>query len=298
MENSVASGKYVIITPARNEDQFIAKTISSVILQTIRPLRWVIVNDGSTDGTKKIVESYLDKFKFIKLINLERDGDRNFGGKAIAFSRGVAELQSLDYDFIGNLDADISMAPDYYQSIIKYFDADSRLGIAGGIVYTKTGKRFSTSDETIDSVGGAVQLFRRPCFEAVGGYMLLICGGEDAAAEIRARMLGWTVRKFPDHKVFENRRTGSAEASLLVSKVREGRRFYSLGYGLLFYIVRCLYRTKENPFIIGSIAALYGFMGSFLSRRPVLLPQDEVEYLRSEQRQRLMRIPAKLLGLK
>jgi glycosyltransferase involved in cell wall biosynthesis len=298
VRNSIENRKYVIITPARNEEDFIARTITAVISQTLRPLRWLIVNDGSTDGTRKIVESYLKRYDFIKLVNLERDGDRNFGGKVIAFSRGVLELQNLDYEFIGNLDADISVPPDYYRSIIKYFDADPKLGIAGGIVYTKVGKRFSTSDKTLDSVGGAVQLFRKRCFEAVGGYMLLDCGGEDAGAEIKARMLGWTVRKFPDCKVFEHRRTGSAEASLLRSKVREGRRFYSLGYALLFYAIRCIYRSKDRPFIIGSIAAFYGFMESYLRRRPILLPQDEVAYLRSEQRQRLKRIPAILLGLR
>ena len=173
MKSSIERQRYVIVTPARNEEGFIANTIQAVISQTLKPLRWIIVNDGSTDRTQEIVELYLGRFDFITLVNLKRDGDRNFGSKAIAFSCGVSELKNLDYDFIGNLDADISLEPDYYQSIIDFFEKDPKLGIAGGIVYTRVGSRYSTSDRTTDSVGGAVQLFRRPCLEAIGGYLLL-----------------------------------------------------------------------------------------------------------------------------
>jgi len=298
VNSSIESKRYVVITPARNEEAFIADTIQAVISQTLRPLKWIIVNDGSTDKTREIVESYVKRYNFIKLLNLERGGDRDFGRKAVAFSHGLANLQNLDYEFIGNLDADITMAPDYYHNVIKYFTTDPQLGVVGGIVYTKIGERFFTYDETLDSVAGAVQLFRKACFEAVGGYIPLKLGGIDTVAEIKARMLGWTVRKLPDQKVIENRRMGSPMASPLGIKLREGRQFYSLGYGLLFFTMRCIYRSKDSPFIIGSIASLYGFLESFLLRQPVLPQKEIVAYLRSEQRQRLKRLPATLLGLK
>lgn len=298
MRNFSNDAKYVIITPARNEQDFIIYAIESIISQTQRPFRWVIVNDGSTDETKEVVEPYLKKHEFIKLVNLERGGDRNFGRKAIAFSRGMVEIQNLDYGFIGNLDADISVEPSYYQTILQEFYADPKLGIGGGIVYTKIDNRFSTSDETPDSVGGAVQFFRRACFEEVGGYTPLQYGGIDAAAEIKAKMLGWKIRKFPKLKVLEHRRTGSAKARPVEAKFHEGRRFYSLGYGLLFYVLRCFYRVKDPPFVIGSIAALIGYMESLIRRRPILLPSDVVTYLRTEQIQRLKRIPGKLIDSK
>lgn len=298
MNTSVESKKYVIITPARNEEFFITDTIQAVISQTLKPLMWVIVNDGSTDKTSEIVETYAKKYDFIRLLNLERDGDRDFSRKAIAFSHGLATVQKLDYEYIGNLDADISMAADYYHNIIQHFNNDLKLGVVGGIVYTKIGEKLLTYDETLDSVAGAVQLFRRSCFEAIGGYVPLKLGGIDTVAEIKARMLGWKVRKLPDQKVFENRRMGSPMASPLGIKLREGRQFYSLGYGLVFFTMRCIYRYKDNPFIIGSIAALYGFLESLFRRQPILPQSDIVEYLRSEQRQRLKRLPAILLGLK
>jgi glycosyltransferase involved in cell wall biosynthesis len=279
--------KYVVITPAHNEQGYIKYAIQSILSQTLKPLRWVIVSDGSTDKTKDIVKDYIGKYEFIKLINLERDGGHNFGRKSIAFKRGLSELHDIEYDYIGNLDADIYLEPGYYENVLQKFYEDKKLGIAGGIVYTKVGNSFSTFDETLDSVGGAVQLFRRPCFEAVGGLVPLEYGGEDAAAEIKAKMLGWKVRKYPEQKVFEQRRTGSAGLSLLGSKVREGQRFYSLGYDALFYLVRCIYRLKDRPYIIGSIAALYGFFGSIIRCKPILLPPQVVTHLRSEQRQRL-----------
>lgn len=287
MINSKDDPKYVIITPARNEQDFIVHTVESIISQTLRPLRWIIVNDGSTDNTEAIVQEYVRKHDFIELVNLNRNGNRNFGKKAMAFRRGMAEIQDLDYEFIGNLDADISLEQNYYRSIINKFYEDHKLGVAGGIVYTKIGNRFSTSDETLDSVGGAVQLFRKLCFVEIGGYIPLAWGGIDAAAEIKARMLGWKVRKFAEHKVLEYRRTGSAGMSLIENKIREGRRFYSLGYDASFYLLRCIYRVKDRPFIIGSVLSCYGFLESIIRRRPILLPTDLVLFLREEQRQRL-----------
>ena len=277
---------FVIITPAHNEEDFITKTIDSMISQTLRPMRWVIVNDGSVDRTRAVVERFL-KYDFIRLINIERSDGRHFGKKVHAFRRGLLDLEGIPYDYIGNLDADISFERDYFESILREFERDHTLGLAGGIVYTRMGETFVTQDQTLDSVGGAVQLFRRSCFEQVGGYIPLEFGGEDAAAEIMARMKGWRVRKFPNCRVFEDRRTGTASANPLAARVKEGRRFHSLGYGILFYFLRCLYRAKDRPLFLGSAAALYGFLQSKFQRHAIVLPREVVRYLRDEQRQKL-----------
>ncbi|HEY5705678.1 MAG TPA: glycosyltransferase family A protein [Terrimicrobiaceae bacterium] len=280
---------FVIITPAHNEEEFIANTIESMLSQTMRPLRWVIVNDGSIDGTRTVVERFLTH-SFIRLVNIERREGRHFGMKAEAFRRGLLELNDISYDYIGNLDADISLRPDYFESILNEFERDRSLGLAGGIVYTKMGETFVTQDKTLDSVGGAVQLFRRSCFEQVGGYISLEFGGIDAAAEITARMKGWRVRKFLNCRVYEHRRTGTASAHPFAARVKEGRRFHSLGYGVLFYFLRCLYRAKDRPLFLGSAAAFYGFLESIFRGRPIVLPREVVQYLREEQRQKLRAI--------
>lgn len=280
----------IIVTPAHNEEAFIEKTLDSMIAQTLRPLRWVVVNDASSDGTREIVERYASRHDFIRLVNVERAPGRHFGNKVFAFNRGMNEVRDVDYEYIGNLDADISLERDYYESVVREFEKDSQLGIAGGKVYTRVGDRFITHDETLSHVGGAVQLFRRKCFQDVAGYMPLPFGGIDAAAEITARVKGWRVRKFPSLKVLEHRRTGTAQRSLLGAKVHEGRRMYSLGYDPLFFFLRCVFRSVDQPFVIGSVAAFVGYFGSLLQGQPVLLPEDVVAFSRAEQRQRLRSI--------
>jgi glycosyltransferase involved in cell wall biosynthesis len=282
-----------LITPARDEAAFVARTIQSVASQSVRPVRWVIVNDGSTDRTREIVESRAEALDFIRVINLPT-GPRNFARKALAFAQGLSSLGDLEYDFIGNLDADIALQPDYYEQMLGEFGRNPRLGIAGGVIYTRIGERFLTSDESEHSVAGAVQLFRKECFRAVGGYVPLEHGGIDAVAEIKARMLGWEVRKFLGHKVFEQRRTGTAQAGALTARVREGRRFHSLGYGLMFYLLRSAYRIMDPPVIIGSLAALYGYLGSYLRRAPIAVPADVAAYSRTEQQERLRTLRRKI----
>ena len=281
---------YVIITPAHNEEAFIEETISSMVAQTVLPLCWVIVDDASTDRTGLIVKEATERFPFIKLLTLQREQGRNFARKAVAFSVGWNAIQDLDFQYIGNVDADMSFGPEYFHNILQYFADAPQLGIAGGIVYTRFTDKFVTYDTTADSVGGKVQLFRRACFESVGGYMPLKDGGIDTAAEIMARMNGWIVRKsFKDH-TFEHRRTSFAWGSPLKAKVREGRHFHSLGYDPRFYFMRCIYRIKEYPFVIGSMSALWGYVSRMISREPAALPAEVVNYLRKEQRAKLRRV--------
>ena len=278
---------YVLVTPAHNEALFIEHTISSILSQTIKPLRWVIVNDGSSDNTGAIIEQAIRGHDFIRLIDIDRSGGRDFGRKAVAFRHGLDSLNGLDYDFIGNLDADISVQPHYYEAVLRSFSSDLSLGIVGGAVHHSVGEKYYTTDTTLDSVGGAVQLFRRACFEEVGGYQPLPLGGIDAAAEIHAKMLGWKVAKIPELIALEHRETGCALIGPVAAHVRLGRRFYSLGYSPLFYFLRCLYRIKDRPYFVGSIAALYGYVASRIMNQPIMLSQEIVHYLRQEQRRKI-----------
>ena len=290
MKLEQAAVPYVTITPAHNEEKFIEKTILSMINQKFRPLKWVIVNDGSTDRTREVIEKYLYQNKFIELLNVERDKERSFGKQPGRLTWRTV-FERVDYEFIGNLDADIFLEPDYYANILQLFAKDPKLGVCGGIIYTTVGSTFVTSDQTLDSVAGAVQLFRRECFMDIGGgYMPLPYGGIDAAAEIIAKMKSWSVQKSPKNKAYEQRQTGTATSSPLVACYRLGRRFHSLGYGLIFFSLRCLYRIGDPPVVLGSFATLLGFIGSLIKRRPVLLPDEVVEHWRRAQRIRLSRV--------
>ena len=281
--------RYVVITPAHNEDAFIEKTIASMVGQKIRPIKWVIVNDASTDRTREIVERQIKGHDFIQLVNVERAAGRHFGNKVRAFNQGLEQVRGLKFDFIGNLDADISFEPTYFSNILDEFAKDAKLGIAGGMVHTRMDEGFVSQEVALDSVAGAVQLFRRECFDQVGGYHALPNGGIDTAAEIAARMHGWKTRTFAEFQVLEHRRTGSAMARPLASRVKDGRRMHSLGYSLPFFLFRCLYRVMNKPAILGSGAALYGYLTSAIGRSPMALPPEAVRFLRNEQRGKLKR---------
>jgi len=282
----VSKASYVVIIPAHNEEAFLGRTLESLVAQTQAPLRVVVVDDASTDGTEDVVQPFL-KHDHIQFVKIHREPGRHFGNKVAAFNRGLESLAGLNYDFIGNLDADISFEPDYFARLLDRFAAQPELGIAGGQVHSWSGNRFVSQEVAPDSVAGAVQLFRRECFDAIGGYIALPLGGVDTAAEIRARAKGWQTACVPELQVKEHRATGWAAGSRYKARLKEGRRMHAMGYDLLFFCVRCVRRSLEAPPILGSLLAMFGFVGSALTRRPHTMPEDAIRYLRSEQRAKL-----------
>lgn len=274
---------YVLITPARNEADHIEKTLDSVVKQTILPKKWVIVSDGSTDKTDEIVNKYVSKYNFIELIRKENDENRNFGSKARAISIAYNVLKELDFGFIGNLDADVSFDANYYEKILSEFDTNPRLGIAGGIRYDLNNGKFNKLECAPDSVGGPFQLFRRECYEGIGGYIPSKFGGIDAIAEITARMNGWEVKMFPQYQILHYRATGTAINNVFKQKFKVGLKFYSLGYHPIFQLMR-LYKTiKLKPFFLGSLMTLFGYLWGAIRRFPRPVSKEFIKYLRSEQ---------------
>jgi poly-beta-1,6-N-acetyl-D-glucosamine synthase len=291
--------RYVVITPAHNEEAFVEQAFRSICAQTVPPAKWVAVDDASTDATGALLDRCAEaRPDLVEVVHVKRPQGRDFGNKARAFHAGLARVAGSGYDFIGNLDADISLEPGYFAGVLAAFDADASLGLAGGMVSSLIEGRFVSQQVALDSVAGAVQLFRRECFERVGGYLPLPNGGIDAAAEITARSHGWAVRTLPDLRVLEHRRTGTAAGRPLAARVREGRRLHALGYGFSFFLMRCVRRSMEPPRIVGSGAALFGFLSALARREPIALPPEVVRYLRREQRGKLRRalVPALVPG--
>jgi len=281
---------YVLVTPARNEQAFIEKTLQSVTRQTVLPRKWIIVSDGSTDRTDDIVSRYAAEHAFIQLVRTSGEVKRNFSSKVYAFNAGYARLQGVDYDFIGMLDADVSFSPDYYENILKEFNRNEQLGLAGGIRYDLCNGKFVRVLCAKNSVGGPFQLFRRQCFEAIGGFTPIKIGGEDAVAEIMARMHGWRVESFPEFKVFHYRRTGTATQGALRVQFQNGERCYLLGYHPLFHLAKSIFRIKERPRFFGSLWLLAGYLVAALTRVERPVSKDMVHFLRAEQLARVKSI--------
>lgn len=284
--------RYALFTPAYNEADYIEHTLRSVVAQTIRPEKWVIVSDGSDDGTDGIVKAYAADHEFIELVRRERDESRNFGQKVYAIRAAEERLRDVDYDFIGNLDADISFEPDYFERLLEAFRDDETLGIAGGRVYdVVNGELKERMVSPSYSVAGAVQLFRRACYEQVGGYRPLRWGGIDSVADAYARMYGWKVRTLLDLTVAHYRVTGTAGGrSQLRAAYRTGTQEYVNGFHPVFVLAKSARRLLHRPVVMGAVCRVYGYVDAMARRREREVSEDLIRFLRREQMQRLRRM--------
>jgi biofilm PGA synthesis N-glycosyltransferase PgaC len=280
---------YVLVTAAYNEARFIEQTIRSVISQTIRPQEWIIVSDGSDDATDEIVKMYSVQNTFIQLRRITEEHPRNFKAQVNAINFGISQLKATEYNFLGNLDADVTFEPQYFALLLAEFENNPNLGLAGGAICEQSSNGIfkPRRANSLTSVAHACQFFRRECFEAIGGaYLPLPYGGPDTYAETSARMKCWSVQSFPNLKVFHHRPTGSV-GGVLRGWFRQGKMDYSLGAHPVFELFKLLRRISVRPYVIGSVVRLIGFIDSYCHREQRAVPDDFVIYLRQEQKRRL-----------
>jgi glycosyltransferase involved in cell wall biosynthesis len=279
---------YALITPARNEAAFIELTIKSVISQTVLPLKWVIVSDGSTDGTDEIVARYASQHRWIELLRMPEREERNFAGKVLAFNAGYDRLRHLPYRFLGCMDADITFESDYFAYLLDKVRSDSKLGIIG-TAFREGRMSYDYRFVSIDHVSGPCQLFRRECFEDIGGYVPASGGGVDHIAVLTARMKGWRTRTFTE-RVYQHRDMGSAKHGPLQYKFTVGRLDYVLGGHPLWEVFRVVYQMTRQPWILGGIMIAAGYTAAALTgaKRPV--SRELVRFRRREQMARLKRL--------
>ena len=276
----VRAPRYVLITPAYNEAAHIEKTIESVIAQSVLPVKWIIVSDGSTDETDNIVAKYPLLWDFIELLRVEKREGHNFASKVFAFNRGLELLKGTTFDFIGNLDGDVSFGQKYFADLFERFNHDSTLGVAGGGIYEWDGSAYrARKGNTTSDVAGAVQLFRRQCWDAVGGFLPLQYGGEDWCTQLTARMNNWRVQCFPELEVRHHRPAGKA-AGILRYWTRQGMMDYGLGSHPVFELARLVRRIHHYPPVLGTTARLCGFLVSHWRREKRTVPIEVVVGLR------------------
>lgn len=286
-QHQPAFKSYVLITVAHNEEAYIERLISSVIKQTLLPSKWLIVSDGSIDRTNEIVGRYATDYPFIHLLHLARIHSREFASKVHALNKAAECMRSENYAFIGHVDADVSFDATYFGSLLDKFQKDVGLGVAGGFICEQEGGEFKPRrTNSVRSVAGAVQMFRRVCYESIGGFLPLKCGGEDWHAEVSARMKGWRVLAFPELKVYHHRPTG-AVGGIVRSCYRQGIMDYCVGCHPLFEIIRVIRRLRARPFVLGAAVRLLAFALSYCRRERRPVSPEFVEFLRAEQKARL-----------
>jgi len=279
--------RILIISPIKNEEKYVRYTLESVISQTITPLQWIIVNDGSTDNTKRIVEEYAAKYDWIKLVDREDRGFFEPGRGVIqAFNTGYRARDYDDYDIIVKLDCDLKFDPAYFERLLEYFDQDQRLGIASGVYYQKEAGEWTLIEMPYYHTAGASKVMRKECFEQIGG--LIESRGWDTIDEIRAQMAGWTTRHFKhlriDHLKFEGSNIGH-----LKTNVMHGEIYYLTGGGILFLSLKVVDRMlRGHPFLLGGIMLLYGFFKPFILRKEMLVTKEEARFYRRLLNRRIL----------
>jgi biofilm PGA synthesis N-glycosyltransferase PgaC len=298
VEKNTTLPTYVLVTPARNESAFIEKTLESVVRQTIPPAKWVIVNDGSTDATGDIVAKYAEKYPWIELVNLPVRRERNFAAKVYAFNAGQEKVKELDYELIGNLDSDVSLEEDHFEFLLHKFKEDTRLGVAGTVFKEEGYNSETDSSEGQLHVSGQCQLFRRQCFDEIGGYFANKAGGIDWIAVTTARMKGWKTRSFREKSFFHHRHLGTAERSVFAAAFSYGEKDYYLGGHPVWELFRVGFRMVKPPYFIEGFALGLGYGWAALRRLQRPISKELVAFHRREQMRKLKVILRSVLTLK
>lgn len=297
MENqstAAAQLSYVLITAARNEEAYIELTIKSVVSQTVTPRKWIIVSDASTDRTDEIVQAYGSRYPWIDFVRMSGNRPRQFASKVECFNAGLARLFGINYDIIGNLDADLSFDPLYFEFLLGQFASDPQLGV-GGTPFTEDGMMYDYRFASLEHVSGACQLFRKECFETIGGYMPLKLGGIDLAAVTTARMLGWKTRSFLDKTLTHHKKTQSSGYTSLRNTFRSGYHDYLMGSDALWQLFRACNQLAKRPVGVRAGALFLGYIWALMTRAPRPVSQQFVQFRSREQRRRLGRILRNML---
>lgn len=287
MDQKGSLPRYVLVTPARNEEAFIEKTLESMAHQTIVPLKWVIVNDGSTDATGAIAGRYAEKYDWIEAVNLPVRKERNFAAKVYAFNAGLEKLSNLEYEIIGNLDGDVSLDKDHFEFLLGKFKEDPRLGVAGTIFKEEGYSSETDSFEGQKHVSGQCQIFRRECFTEIGGYCANKAGGIDWIAVTTARMMGWKTQSFREKSFFHYRHLGTAERSVAAAMFSYGEKDYYLGGHPLWELFRVAYRMVKRPYLTGGLALGLGYGWAMVRREKRPVSKELMKFHRREQMQKL-----------
>jgi biofilm PGA synthesis N-glycosyltransferase PgaC len=295
MGEHAVTGKYVVISPARDEGPHIERTIQSIIRQTWRPQSWVIVDDGSQDETLQILSRYAAEFSWIKVLPLARDGERRPGSAVInAFIAGYKLVEREESDFVVKLDCDLEIPPQYFEILLNKFHVDPKLGIASGVYIEEHGGVWKPVKFPKYHAAGCSKIVRTECFRQIGGFIPE--RGWDTVDEIRAQVMGWKTCHFGDvtlrHLRSEGAGIGFARTSMM-----HGQIYYTTGGGALFFLLKFFHRLVfGRPIVLGGIMMLVGLVRAWLKDEPKLVSNDEAVRYRHLLNDRLLATWAAILG--
>jgi len=284
--------RYVVITPVRNEARNFSSTIASFVAQTIRPIAWIIVDDGSTDGTSQLADDAATTHDWITVIHRKDRGFRAPGaGVMESFHDAMKSSAPQEWDYLAKIDGDLAFDPGYFEACFAKFDQSPKLGIGGGMICRREGDQLveEYKGDPAFHVRGATKVYRRACWQQIGG--LIKAPGWDTVDEVKANSLGWETHTFRDLKMHQLKDTGSADGKWR-NWVKNGLANYITGYHPLFMFVKCARRFFKPPYAVAASALAWGFCGGFLRRVPRVNDTAMIRYLHEQQLRKLTLRPS------
>lgn len=261
--------RILIISPAKDEGQYISRTINTMINQTHRPALWIIVDDGSSDNTGDLAEAAALEHDWIKVIRRQKGTERKVGPGVIdAFYAGLDTVDLNDFDYICKMDADIELNPIYFAELLKRFEANPKLGTASGKASLVIDGKLVPERINDQFSQGCTKLFRKECFQEIGGFVReVMWDGIDCH---RCRMFGWEARSYSDEEltIVHLRQMGSSYKSIYHGRMRWGYGQYFMGTHPLYLLGISTYRMLERPWIIGGLCIMAGYVKSWWQRKP------------------------------
>jgi biofilm PGA synthesis N-glycosyltransferase PgaC len=280
---------YLLISPCRNEAQYMRQTLDSVIAQTLRPQRWVIVDDGSSDSSPAILREYAERYPWIQIITRADRGSRSVGPGVIeAFYAGFASVNPNEYEYLCKLDLDLQLPGRYFETLIERMEANPRIATCSGKAYVKRNGKLESERHGDETSLGMTKFYRRSCFQAIGGFVReVMWDGIDCH---RCRMKGWIACSWdePELRFVHLRPMGSSEQDIYTGRMRHGFGQYFMGTGFLFMAVSALNRVGERPYLLGSVAMLWGWIRSAIERKPKYADPEFRQFLARYQSRALL----------
>jgi biofilm PGA synthesis N-glycosyltransferase PgaC len=280
---------YLLISPCRNEADYMRQTLDTVIAQSVRPVKWVIVDDGSTDDTPRILREYARQHPWIEVVIRKDRGRRAVGPGVIeAFYAGYDTIDPKRYDYLCKLDLDLRLPARYFELLMERMEANPRIGTCSGKAYIENGGTLVNERHGDETSLGMTKFYRVACFLEIGGFVREVMW--DGIACHRCRMEGWIACSWdePELRFVHLRPMGSSQESIYAGRMRHGFGQYFMGTGLMFMTVSAINRIADKPYVLGSLAMLWGWIGSALQGKPRYDDPEFRRFLRRYQRRALL----------
>ncbi|MBY6190738.1 glycosyltransferase [Microbulbifer agarilyticus] len=285
----VQNRDYVIISPCRDEAEYMQRTLDSVVAQTAPPKLWVIVDDGSTDGSSEILAEYANKYPFIRILTRENRGYRNVGpGVVDTFYAGLKTIDRAKYSYLCKLDLDLELPARYFERLMEKMEADPRIGTCSGKPYNERDGKLVSERRGDEMSAGMTKFYRIQCFEQIGGFVREVMW--DAIDCHKCREMGWRALSWdePELNFTHLRVMGSSQHGVLTGRTRHGFGQYFMGTGWLYMLATCVFRAIEYPYVIGGIAMYYGYLKALFRKDKQLDDPELIKEIRWYQSRSLL----------